>query len=66
VRLPDLGDAEGARLRAALLAAGIYPPYLKYGALTHGIFRFVISSEHTRAQLKQLAAVLGDFGAMLR
>jgi 8-amino-7-oxononanoate synthase len=61
VRLPDLSDAEGARLKQALLAAGIYPPYVKYGAGARGIFRFVISSEHTRAQLQTLAAVLADF-----
>lgn len=61
VRLPDLSDAEGARLKQALLAAGIYPPYVKYGAAARGTFRFVISSEHTRAQLKTLATVLTDF-----
>jgi 7-keto-8-aminopelargonate synthetase-like enzyme len=61
VRLPDLNDTDGARLKTALLAAGIYPPFLKYGAVPQGIFRFVISSEHTRAQLKQLAEALADF-----
>jgi len=40
VRLPVLLQAEERRLRRLLLAAGIYPPYLKYGAATHGTFRF--------------------------
>jgi 7-keto-8-aminopelargonate synthetase-like enzyme len=61
VRLPDLTEAEAARLKQRLLAAGIYPPFVKYGALASGTFRFVISSEHTRAQLQTLATVLTDF-----
>jgi 8-amino-7-oxononanoate synthase len=61
VRLPDLTDAEATRLKKALLAAGIYPPYIKYGAAARSTFRFVISSEHTRAQLQTLATVLADF-----
>ncbi|MDR3457489.1 MAG: pyridoxal phosphate-dependent aminotransferase family protein [Verrucomicrobiae bacterium] len=61
VRLPDLSDAEAARLKKNLLAAGIYPPFVKYGAVARGTFRFVISSEHTRAQLNKLAGVLGHF-----
>jgi 7-keto-8-aminopelargonate synthetase-like enzyme len=44
-----------ATLKQRLLAAGIYPPYLKYpGGPAAGHFRFVISSEHTRAQLDGL------------
>jgi 8-amino-7-oxononanoate synthase len=61
VRLPDLTDAEAARLKQRLFAAGIYPPFVKYGAAARGTFRFVISSEHTRAQLQTLATVLADF-----
>ena len=61
VRLPDLNDAEVERLKKFLLAAGIYPPFVKYGAAARGTFRFVISSEHTRAQLQNLAAALVDF-----
>jgi 8-amino-7-oxononanoate synthase len=61
VRLPVLKPADEARLKKSLLAAGIYPPFLKYGAATHGTFRFVISSEHSRAQLEKLAAVLKSF-----
>jgi hypothetical protein len=46
-------------LKARLLAAGIYPPFLKYGAASaNGFFRFVISSEHTPAQLNRLAAAV--------
>lgn len=61
VRLPDLNDLEVERLKKSLLAAGIYPPFVKYGAAARGTFRFVVSSEHTRAQLQNLAAVLGEF-----
>ena len=62
VRLPLMPEAKAAGLKKHLLAAGIYPPFLKYGdASAQGIFRFVISSEHTRAQLDQLAAVLAGF-----
>ena len=52
VRLPPLDARRTAALKAALLKAGVYPPFLKYGqASGQGAFRFVISSEHTRAQL---------------
>jgi 8-amino-7-oxononanoate synthase len=48
-----------ARLQRVLLAAGIYPPFIKYpSALPLGYFRFVISSEHTRPQLDNLVQVL--------
>ena len=46
-------------LRRALLAAGIYPSFIKYpGGPAEGYFRFMISSEHTPAQLDGLIAVL--------
>ena len=46
-------------LKQRLLAAGIYPPFLKYGSSSaRGFFRFVIASEHTQAQLDKLVAVL--------
>ncbi len=61
VRLPAMDAAGEARLKKMLLAAGIYPPFLKYGAASPGIFRFVISSEHTRGQLRLLAGVLTEF-----
>ena len=51
-------EAETRALRRRLLAAGIYPPFLKYAGAEAGFFRFVISSEHTRAQLDGLVAVL--------
>jgi 8-amino-7-oxononanoate synthase len=52
--------ANGAtRLRRALLAAGIYPPFMKYpGGPSSGYFRFAISSEHSRPQLEALVRVL--------
>jgi 8-amino-7-oxononanoate synthase len=52
-------SSEAIRLRRALLAAGIYPPFIKYpGGPKNGYFRFVISSEHTRSQLDRLLSVL--------
>jgi 7-keto-8-aminopelargonate synthetase-like enzyme len=47
------------RLRRALFAADIYPPYINYlGGPRHAYFRFVISSEHTPEQLDNLVKVL--------
>ncbi len=51
--------SEAARLQRALLAAGIYPPFIKYpGGPPNGYFRFVISSEHTHHQLDGLLKIL--------
>lgn len=50
--------AHAQKLRDALLAAGIYPPFLRYGGDRQGCFRFVISSEHTPAQLSRLTHAL--------
>jgi 7-keto-8-aminopelargonate synthetase-like enzyme len=51
--------SEALRLSRALLAAGIYRPFIKYpGGPPNGYFRFVISSEHTRPQLDALLNVL--------
>ena len=61
VRLPVLKTAVEARLKKSLLTAGIYPPFLKSGAAAHGTFRFVVSSEHTKSQMRQLADVLLAF-----
>ena len=36
------------------------PPFLKYAGAEKCFFRFVISSEHTRAQLDGLVAGLGN------
>jgi 7-keto-8-aminopelargonate synthetase-like enzyme len=56
--------AETRALEKRLLAAGIYPPFLKYpGGDANGYFRFVISSEHSRAHLDQLIAALAVFKA---
>lgn len=50
---------ESARLHRALLVAGIFPPFIKYpGGPPSGYFRFVLSSEHTRAQLDSLIEAL--------
>jgi 7-keto-8-aminopelargonate synthetase-like enzyme len=49
-------------LKKALLAAGIYPPYINYlGGPRDAYFRFVISSEHTREQLDSLITVLAEY-----
>ena len=51
--------SEATRLQRALLAARIYPPFIKYpGGPPHGYFRFAISSEHSRPQLDALLKVL--------
>jgi 7-keto-8-aminopelargonate synthetase-like enzyme len=55
--------AHAARLKAALLQAGIYPPLIKYpGGPPSGYFRFVISSEHTARDLDSLVGVLKQHG----
>ncbi len=62
VRLPLMNPGAAADLKQRLLAAGIYPPFLKYGTTSAaGFFRFVISSQHTAQQLDMLASVLADF-----
>ncbi len=58
VRLRVMNETEVRDLKTRLLAAGIYPPFLKYGAAAQGVFRFVISSQHTKAQLDNLVEVL--------
>jgi len=50
------------RLHRNLMAAGIYPPFMKYpGGPADGYFRFAISSEHSRRQLAELVKVLVKF-----
>jgi glycine C-acetyltransferase/8-amino-7-oxononanoate synthase len=62
IRLPAMSAPAGEALKERLLAAGIYPPYLKYGgASAQGIFRLVIASEHRRAQLDRIIAELAAF-----
>jgi 7-keto-8-aminopelargonate synthetase-like enzyme len=59
VALPPRRADTTARLKRDLVAAGIYPPFIKYpGGPPNGYFRFVISSEHTRSQLDNLLEVL--------
>ncbi|MGA2247932.1 MAG: pyridoxal phosphate-dependent aminotransferase family protein [Verrucomicrobiota bacterium] len=62
VRLPALGKMAASRLKTQFLAAGIYPPFLKYGANSLGFFRIVISSGHTRRELDQVTSVLAKPG----
>jgi glycine C-acetyltransferase/8-amino-7-oxononanoate synthase len=51
--------AEIKRLKFALLRARIFPSFIRYpGAPATGYFRFVLSSEHTSAQLENLVDVL--------
>jgi len=55
-------ESEARALKKHLLAAGIYPPFVKYpGGDANGYFRFVISSGHSRAQLDRLIAALAAF-----
>ena len=54
-------ESEVAALKQRLLAAKIYPPFIQYpGGPANGYFRFVLSSEHTRAQLDNLLKVLTE------
>lgn len=53
--------AQTEALKKRLLAAGIFPPFLKYPGFGEGYFRFAISSGHSRAQLDKLTKVLKDF-----
>jgi 7-keto-8-aminopelargonate synthetase-like enzyme len=56
--LPD-GSGQVRRLKRGLLAAGIYPSFIKYpGGPPQGYFRFALSSEHTREQLDRLVDAL--------
>jgi 8-amino-7-oxononanoate synthase len=49
-------------LKKHLLAAGIFPPFLKYpGGDANGYFRFVISSGHSKSQLDGLINALKGF-----
>jgi 7-keto-8-aminopelargonate synthetase-like enzyme len=58
---PD-SSGQAAKWKQALLAAGIYPPFTKYpNGPANGYFRFVISSEHSRAQLDKLVDVVRGF-----
>ncbi|HEV2328896.1 MAG TPA: pyridoxal phosphate-dependent aminotransferase family protein [Verrucomicrobiae bacterium] len=55
-------EHESLALKKHLLAAGIFPPFLKYpGGDANGYFRFVISSEHTRTDLDRMVNSLKGF-----
>lgn len=55
------------KLHQSLLKAGILPPFIQYpGGPAQGYFRFVISSEHTTGQLRNLVRVLEPFVAVAR
>ncbi len=51
-----------ARLRRGLLAAGIFPPLIRYRDGPAGdFFRFAVSSAHSSEQIGRLREVLGRF-----
>jgi 7-keto-8-aminopelargonate synthetase-like enzyme len=55
-------ESESLALKKHLLAAGIFPPFLKYpNGNENGYFRFVISSGHSRTQLDNLVDTLKSF-----
>lgn len=59
IPLTTKSEPETRALKKRLLAAGIFPPFLKYpGGNAGGYFRFVISSEHSRSQLDCLVNAL--------
>ena len=61
VALAPRGDAAVRGIKQALLRAGIYPPFVQYpGAPEGGFFRFVISSEHNKAQLDALITAVSS------
>jgi 8-amino-7-oxononanoate synthase len=59
VQILPANPKRAAQLRRTLLAAGIFPPFVRYpGGPPGGAFRFVISSEHTPAQLDAMVQAL--------
>jgi len=59
IPLPTATAAQVKQLRRALLAADIYPSFIQYpGGPADGYYRFVISSEHTSAQLQKLVGAI--------
>lgn len=67
VRIQCGSRKESDRLRQALLEAHIHPPFINYhNGPKEGYFRFVISSEHTRPQLRALVQALAPFAAHAR
>ncbi len=59
LQLIPRSEAAANRFKRALLANGIHPPFTRYvNGPTGGYFRFVISSEHSPAQLERLVQVI--------
>jgi 7-keto-8-aminopelargonate synthetase-like enzyme len=57
-------EPTAAALKARLVAAGIYPSFIRYpGGDAGGHFRFAISSEHTAEHLERLSRVLVAYGS---
>lgn len=62
IPLHPKNSRQALALQRKLLSARILPPLTKYpGGPAQGYFRFVISSEHTEAQLEGLIRVLREF-----
>jgi 7-keto-8-aminopelargonate synthetase-like enzyme len=61
VALHPRSTHDARRLKACLLDAGIHAPMIRYAGAPDGVFRFVISSEHTAPQLERLIAALARF-----
>ena len=59
IALPPKDKGTTASIGRALLAAGVYPSFIRYpGGPAEGCFRFVISSEHTRGKMRALNRAL--------
>jgi len=59
VARPPESTTKTETLRKSLLRSRIYPPFIRYpGGPASGYFRFVVSSEHSKAQLENLLCVL--------
>jgi 7-keto-8-aminopelargonate synthetase-like enzyme len=59
IQITPRNKREVESLTSSLLNGGIYPPFVKYPEGPQaGFFRFVISSEHTRAQLDALVGAI--------
>lgn len=64
VALPPQSADVNETVYKALFRAGIYPPLIRYlNTPKQGYFRFVISSQHSSAQLRNLIQVLIDHKA---
>jgi len=54
-------EARNSALREAILAAGIYPPFIRYpGAPAGGHFRFTLSSAHSDEEVERLLETLAS------